>query len=64
MEIRVRPFSEGGELILGPFTRSAATGVAAVRLGGRLIGWGMNPEHGEMARRRLAAVREELKVTF
>jgi site-specific DNA-methyltransferase (adenine-specific) len=44
MAILVRLFSNQGELILDPFAGSGSTGVAALRLGRRFVGWEMNPE--------------------
>jgi DNA modification methylase len=60
MELLVRLLSDPGELILDPFAGSGTTGVAALRLGRRLVGWEMNPDYVEMARRRLANAREQL----
>jgi len=60
MERLVRLFSDPGELILDPFAGSGTTGVAAIRLGRRFLGWEMNPEYVEVARRRLANAREQL----
>jgi len=60
MELLVRLFSDHGELVLDPFAGSGSTGVAAVRLGRRFLGWEMNPEYVEVARRRLTAAREQL----
>lgn len=60
MELLVRLFSNPGELILDPFAGSGTTGVAAIRLGRRFLGWEMNPAYVEMARRRLATAREQL----
>lgn len=54
MEVLVRLFSDPGELILDPFAGSGTTGVAAVRLGRRFVGWEMNPVYADIARRRLA----------
>ena len=64
MEILVRLFSERGELILDPFAGSGTTGVAAIRLGRRFVGWEMNSAYAEMARRRLATAREQLEIGF
>jgi len=60
MELLVRLFSDPGELILDPFVGSGTTGVAAIRLGRRFLGWEMNPDYVEVARRRLANAREQL----
>ncbi len=62
MEILVRLFSNPGELILDPFAGSGTTGVAALRLGRRFLGWEMNPEYAHIARRRLTAAREQLEL--
>jgi len=64
MELLVRLFSDHGELILDPFAGSGTTGVAAVRLGRRFLGWEMNPEYVDIARRRLAVAREQLEIGF
>lgn len=60
MELLVRLFSEKGELILDPFVGSGTTGVAAVRLGRRSLGWELNADYVAIARKRLAAAREQL----
>jgi site-specific DNA-methyltransferase (adenine-specific) len=60
MELLVRLFSNPGDLILDPFAGSGTTGVAALRLGRRFIGWEMNPQYVEVARKRLANAREQL----
>lgn len=64
MELLVRLFSEPGELILDPFAGSGTTGVAAVRLGRRFVGWEMNPAYEDIARRRLTVAREQLEIAF
>ena len=60
MELLVRLFSNHGELVLDPFAGSGSTGVAAIRLGRRFLGWEMNPAYADIARRRVAAAREQL----
>lgn len=62
MEILVRLFSDPGELILDPFAGSGTTGVAAIRLGRRFLGWEMNPAYCEVARKRMPAAREQLEL--
>jgi len=62
MELLVRLFSNPGELLLDPFAGSGTTGVAALRLGRRFLGWEMNAEYAEIARRRLLAAREQLEL--
>ena len=62
MEILVRLFSDPGELILDPFAGSGTTGVTAVRLGRRFLGWEMNPTYADMARKRIARAREQLEL--
>lgn len=53
-------FSNPGELILDPFAGSGTTGVAAIRLGRRFLGWEMNADYVAMANKRLASAREQL----
>lgn len=62
MEILVRLFSNPGELILDPFAGSGTTGVAAIRLGRRFLGWELSPQYLVIARKRLAAAREQLQL--
>lgn len=62
MALLVRLFSNRGELILDPFAGSGTTGVAAVRQGRRFLGWEMNAEYAEIARRRLSRAREQLEL--
>jgi site-specific DNA-methyltransferase (adenine-specific) len=64
MEVLVRLFSDPGELILDPFAGSGTTGVAAVRLGRRFVGWEANPAYTAIARKRLAAAREQMEIGF
>ena len=64
MDVLVRLFSDRGELILDPFAGSGTTGVAALRLGRRFIGWEMNAASADIARRRLATAREQLEIVF
>jgi site-specific DNA-methyltransferase (adenine-specific) len=64
MELLVRLFSDPGELILDPFAGSGTTGVAAIRNGRRFLGWEMNADYGEVARRRLASAREQLEMSL
>ncbi len=60
METLVRLFSNPGELIVDPFAGSGTTGVAAIRLGRRFLGWEMNADYVAMAQKRLARAREQL----
>jgi DNA modification methylase len=64
MDVLVRLFSDPGELILDPFAGSGTTGVAALRLGRRFVGWEMNPEYAAITRKRLAGAREQLQIGF
>lgn len=47
-------FSDEGELILDLFTGSGSTGVAAIRLGRRFLGWELSPDYHAIATRRLS----------
>jgi site-specific DNA-methyltransferase (adenine-specific) len=64
METLVRLFSDPQAVILDPFAGSGTTGVAAVRLGRRFIGWEMNVIYADTARHRLLAAREQLELGF
>jgi site-specific DNA-methyltransferase (adenine-specific) len=60
MEALVTDFTDPGDLILDPFAGSGTTGVAAIRLGRRFIGWEKDPKYYEIARKRLEGTREQL----
>jgi site-specific DNA-methyltransferase (adenine-specific) len=62
MELLVRLFSNKNELVLDPFAGSGTTGVAAIRLGRRFLGWEMSREYAEMASKRLGRAREQLEI--
>jgi site-specific DNA-methyltransferase (adenine-specific) len=47
--------AEKGDLVLDPFSGSGTTGVAALRAGCRFLGVERDPEHVELATRRLRA---------
>ncbi len=49
----IRMFSFPGETVLDPFTGSGTTNVAAVRLSRDSIGYEINPEFADLARKRL-----------
>lgn len=60
MESLLRDFTDPGDLILDPFAGSGTTGVAAIRLGRRFVGWERDAKYHDVATRRLAATREQL----
>jgi site-specific DNA-methyltransferase (adenine-specific) len=62
MEKLIRDFSDPGDLILDPFAGSGTTGVAAIRLGRRFIGWEKDPKYHAIALKRLTAAREQLEL--
>jgi site-specific DNA-methyltransferase (adenine-specific) len=62
MEKLVSLFSDPGELICDPFAGSGSTGVAAIRNGRRFVGWEMNAEYAEAARKRLNCAKEQLQM--
>jgi site-specific DNA-methyltransferase (adenine-specific) len=64
MELLVRLFSNPGELIADPFAGSGTTGVAAIRQGRRFRGWELDPAYAAIARKRIAAAREQLELTI
>jgi site-specific DNA-methyltransferase (adenine-specific) len=51
----VGAFSAEGDTVLDPFAGSGSTGVACVSLGRNFIGFDLNSEYVEIARRRIAA---------
>lgn len=63
MEQLVELFTDRGELVADPFAGSATTGVAAVNKGRRFVGWEIDADVAEVARRRLEgnATTGELK---
>jgi hypothetical protein len=60
MEALIRDFTDPGDLICDPFCGSGTTGVAALRLGRRFIGWELNETWAATARKRLSETREQL----
>jgi DNA modification methylase len=62
IEKLVRDFTDPGDLILDPFAGSGTTGVAAIRLGRRFIGWEKDPKYHAIAVKRLTAAREQLEL--
>ncbi len=62
MEKLVRLFTDPGETILDPFAGSGTTGVAAIRMGRKFIGWERDPKYHAIAMKRLTAAREQLTI--
>jgi 16S rRNA G966 N2-methylase RsmD len=62
MDALIRDFTDPGDLILDPFAGSGTTGVAAIRLGRRFIGWERDPKYHAIAMKRLRAAREQLEL--
>lgn len=62
MEALIRDFTDPGDLICDPFAGSGTTGVAAIRLGRRFIGWERDPKYHAIAVKRLTAAREQLEL--
>lgn len=60
MQALVRDFTDPGDLILDPFAGSGTTGVAALSMGRRFIGWEKDPKYHDIACRRLARTHEQL----
>lgn len=59
----IRDFTDPGDLVLDPFAGSGTTGVAAIRLGRRFIGWERDPKYHAIAEKRISAAREQLELT-
>lgn len=55
----IRDYTKPGELICDPFTGGGTTGLAALRMGRRFIGWEQKPEHHAFALKRISAAREQ-----
>ncbi len=51
-------FTDPGQTILDPFAGSGTTGVAAIRLGRRFLGWEKDPKYHAIATRRLQGTRQ------
>ena len=62
MEALVRDFTDPEELILDPFAGSGTTGVAALRLGRRFVGWEMDEKYHAVASKRLDRAREQMEM--
>jgi site-specific DNA-methyltransferase (adenine-specific) len=62
IEDLIRDFTDPTELICDPFAGSGTTGVAAIRLGRRFIGWEKDPEFFAVAVKRLRATREQMEL--
>ena len=62
MEALVRDFTDPGDLIADPFAGSGTTGVAAVHLGRRFVGWERDPKYCEIARQRLGSAKTQLRL--
>jgi site-specific DNA-methyltransferase (adenine-specific) len=58
----VADFTDPGDLICDPFAGSGTTGVAAIRLGRRFVGWEKDPGYYQAATRRLLGTREQLEL--
>lgn len=59
MEALIRDFTDPGDLVCDPFAGHGTTGIAAVRLGRRFIGWERDPEYFDEALRRLEHTRPQ-----
>ncbi len=62
MEKLIRLFTDPGETILDPFAGSGTTGVAAIRMGRKFIGFEKDPKYHAIAMKRLTAAREQLTI--
>jgi site-specific DNA-methyltransferase (adenine-specific) len=62
MESLVRDFSDADDVVCDPFTGSGTTGVACGKLGRQFLGWEVNAQYHAVAKRRLMAAREQLRM--
>lgn len=58
----VRLFTDAGETVCDPFAGSGTTGLAALRLGRKFIGWERDPKYHAIATKRLANAREQIEL--
>jgi site-specific DNA-methyltransferase (adenine-specific) len=63
MEKLVRLFTDPGDMILDPFAGSGTTGVAALRMGRRFIGFERDSRYHAIALKRLSTAREQLELS-
>lgn len=59
MEALIRDFTDPNDIIVDPFAGSGSTGVAALRLGRRFIGWELDRAYYERALKRIEDTREQ-----
>lgn len=59
MEDVLRDYTARGDLVMDRFAGSGTTGVAAIRLGRRFVGWERKPEHFELALARIRAAEPQ-----
>lgn len=64
LERMIEQFTDPDDLVLDPFAGSGSSGVAAIRMGRRWLGWERDPKAFEMTRRRLEATREQARLPF
>jgi DNA modification methylase len=62
MERLVSEFSNPGDLICDPFSGAASTGVAAIHLGRRFMGWELQEQFHAAATARLSVTREQVRL--
>lgn len=62
MEALIRDFTDPNDLVCDPFAGSGTTGVAALRLGRRFVGWERDPRYHAVATKRLSRAREQLQM--
>jgi DNA modification methylase len=58
----IRNYTKPNDLILDPYSGSGTTGVAAVQLGRRFLGFEIDPHYTEIANKRIEAARQGVTV--
>lgn len=58
----VRLFTDAGETVCDPFAGSGTTGLAALRLGRKFIGWERDQKYHAIATKRIANAREQIEL--
>lgn len=64
MEAIIRDYTDPGDLVLDRYAGSGTTGIAAVKLGRRFVGWERKREHFEIAVRNLRDIRPQVDLEW
>lgn len=62
MEQILRDYTKPDELICDPYSGGGTTGLSAVKMGRRFLGWEQKEDHHAFASKRIAAARHQLEL--